>query len=69
MVVDAASFIGHCLPHSDEYIMKPKAPKEMSVKELKQAIRNCGLSSQAVGFNEKYEFVKLLEDYYATKNI
>ena len=35
----------------------------MSVKELKVAIRNYGLGSQAMGFSEKQEFVKLLEEH------
>ena len=47
-----------------EYVIKPKDPKDMSIKELKIAIRNCGLTSKTVGMSEKHEFVQLLEDYY-----
>jgi hypothetical protein len=64
---DSQSFLAKLLPPSAEHTLKPKDPTTMSVKELKTAIRNNGLSSQAVGFNEKYEFVKLLVDYYASK--
>jgi len=40
-----------------------KDPSQMSVKELKEAIRNAGLGSKAVGLMEKSEFVKLLQDH------
>jgi uncharacterized protein len=47
--------------------LKPgKAPSEMSVKELKAAIQNVGLTSQSHGFSEKSEFVQLLEKHYTT---
>lgn len=49
-------------------VVKGKAPNEMSVKELKAAIRNAGLASQAVGFSEKQEFVTLLEAHYAANH-
>lgn len=64
---DASSFLSSIIPHDDSFTIKPKPPSEMSVKELKVAIRNNGLNSKAVGFTEKHEFVKLLEDYYASK--
>jgi tetratricopeptide (TPR) repeat protein len=40
-----------------------KAPSDMSVKELMAAIRDSGLSSQAVGLREKLELVALLENH------
>ena len=42
---------------------KLKEPSKMSVKELKEAIRNAGLGSKAVGLVEKSEFVKLVQDH------
>jgi hypothetical protein len=59
------SFIAEHLPPDAQYNLKPKPPSEMSIKELKQAIRHCGLAAQAATFYEKAEFVKLLEDHYA----
>jgi hypothetical protein len=38
-----------------------KKPAEMSIKELKVAIKQAGLTEQCVGFSEKAEFVELLE--------
>ena len=40
-----------------------KDPSEMSVKELKAAIRKAGIGSKAVGLMEKSEFVKLVKDH------
>lgn len=67
-IVDVQKFITSILPDAPELAIKPKAPSEMSVKELKAAIRKAGLGQQALGFSEKSEFVKLLEEYYASKN-
>lgn len=64
---DSSTFLMSILPHDEAFTIKPKPPSEMTVKELKTAIRNNGLNSKAVGFTEKHEFVKLLEDYYASK--
>jgi hypothetical protein len=33
----------------------------MSIKALKEAIARAGLTSQSLGFNEKREFVELLQ--------
>lgn len=63
----ARVFIEQKLPFDPNYCIKPKAPSEMSIKELKAAIRSNNLASKAVGFNEKHEFVKLLEEFYASK--
>ena len=59
------SFIETVVPYDESFTVKLKAPSEMSIKELKLAIKNAGLVNKAVGFSEKYEFVKLLEDYYS----
>ena len=37
--------------------------REMSVKELKAAIRKAGLLSKAIGFMEKREYIDLLQDH------
>jgi len=56
-------FIQTCLPADDTCKIQLKDPSEMSVKELKAAIRNAGLLSKAAGFMEKQEFVRLLTDH------
>ena len=63
----ATQYLISILPDSPQYSLAPKSPTEMSVKELKVAIRNAGLSSSAVGFTEKSEFIKLLQDYRQNK--
>jgi len=60
---DVLKFIQKVLPPDDTCKIKVKDPSEMSVKELKAAIRKSGLASKAVGFMEKREFVKLLQDH------
>lgn len=67
LMANTGTFLATVLPPDDALCLKPKDPATMSVKELKQAIRNAGLGSQAVGFSEKAEFVKLLQDHYASK--
>lgn len=59
----AMSFISSTLPHDQAFVPAPKDPAEMSVKELKEAIRLAGLSNQARGFCEKEEFVNLLKEH------
>ena len=54
------------IPDDESFVIKPKPPAEMSVKELKNAIKNAGLAAQAMGFSEKREFVELLEKHYGT---
>jgi predicted esterase len=56
-------FLDRVLPASDECQVQLKDPSEMSVKELKAAIRKAGLGQKAVGLMEKGEFVKLLKDH------
>jgi len=62
-IEDIRAFIERVLPHDLDSCIKPKNPSEMSVKELREAIRNAGLGSKAVGLMEKQEFVKLLQDH------
>lgn len=60
---DVVQFLKGVLPDDETCRVRVKEPNEMSVKELKAAIRSAGLSSKAVGFMEKSEFVKLLKDH------
>jgi lysophospholipase II len=66
-VAEVKRFLEKVLPPDDTCKVKVKEPSEMSVKELKAAIRQANLSSKAVGFMEKTEFVKLLQDHRAGK--
>jgi len=49
------------LPVEDSCVVKEKEVEEMSVKELKAAIRKGGLAKEAVGLTEKRELVELLK--------
>ena len=60
-------FLRRHLPADASAVVKLPDPAAMSVKELKAAIRRAGLSSKAVGFMEKREFVQLLQDHRAGK--
>jgi lysophospholipase II len=51
------------LPPDDSCKITVKEPRDMSVKELKAAIKKAGLSNKAVGFMEKSEFVQLLQNH------
>jgi len=62
-IADAAQFLSRILPPDDSCKIQLKDPSEMSVKELKEAIRKAGLGSKAVGLMEKAEFVKLVKDH------
>jgi predicted esterase len=64
----AQQFISKILIDDPSLALKPKEFSEMSVKELKIAIRNYNLGQQALGFSEKNEFVKLLEEYRASRS-
>lgn len=57
---DLMTFLQTVLPPDDQTYVKVKDPADMSVKELKAAIRKAGLESQARGLMEKSDFVKLL---------
>ncbi|CAE7482985.1 unnamed protein product [Symbiodinium microadriaticum] len=62
-IMHAMDFLIGILPDDASFAIPVKDPAEMSVKELKEAIRAAGLSMQARGFCEKEEFVVLLKDY------
>mmetsp|Transcript_22285 Transcript_22285/g.66039 ORF Transcript_22285/g.66039 Transcript_22285/m.66039 type:complete len:287 (-) Transcript_22285:1133-1993(-) len=62
-IADVMTFLQRVLPPDESCKVKLKDPSEMSVKELKAAIRKAGLGSKAVGFMEKGEFVRLLKDH------
>jgi lysophospholipase-2 len=57
------NFLEVKLPDDETCRIKVKDPSEMSVKELKAAIRKAGLSQKAVGLMEKHEFVRLLQEH------
>eukprot|EP00586_Coscinodiscus_wailesii_P022324 CAMPEP_0172509348 /NCGR_PEP_ID=MMETSP1066-20121228/219618_1 /TAXON_ID=671091 /ORGANISM="Coscinodiscus wailesii, Strain CCMP2513" /LENGTH=286 /DNA_ID=CAMNT_0013287785 /DNA_START=296 /DNA_END=1156 /DNA_ORIENTATION=+ len=65
-IADVLEFLQNKLPPDSSVCVKVKAPEEMSVKELKAAIRRAGLGSKAIGLMEKGEFVKLLKDFRDT---
>lgn len=58
---DAMVFLEKVLSHDESVKITLKDPKEMSVKELKAAIRKAGLN--AIGLMEKSEFIKLVQDH------
>jgi lysophospholipase-2 len=60
---EALTFLTTVLPPDDTFKVAVKDPSEMSVKELKNAIRKAGLGNKAAGLMEKSEFVKLLKDH------
>ena len=69
VIDDVIQFLKSILPFDSSLVILPKQPSEMSIKELKLAIRNLGLGSKAVGFFEKIEFVHLLNKYYEENNL
>ena len=64
VIKDVMSFLGDKIPHHSDHLVPLRNPAEMSVKELKAAIKEAGLSAQAVGFAEKSEFIQLLQGHY-----
>ena len=64
---DVIVFLQEVLPVDPSFVIQPKSPAEMSVKELKAAIKAAGLTQRAIGFTEKSEFVSLLQNYRAGK--
>jgi len=62
-IQDVKEFLEKVVPSDNECQVKLKDPSEMSVKELRAAIRKAGLGSKAVGLMEKSEFVKLVRDH------
>ncbi len=63
VISDVKDFLESVLPADNECRVTLKDPSEMSVKELKAAIRKAGIGSKAVGLMEKSEFVKLVKDH------
>lgn len=66
-VGDILQFLKSILPQDSSHKIKLKEATEMSVKELKTAIRKVGLNSKTLGFTEKSEFVRLLQDHRSGK--
>jgi predicted esterase len=62
-LADVLKFLKERLPPDEAYKIKVKDSNEMSVKELREAIKKAGLSHKAVGLMEKSEFVQLLQNY------
>jgi lysophospholipase-2 len=60
---DVQAFLEKVLPDDEAFRITLKDPSEMTAKELKTAIRNAEIGSKAVGFMEKSEFVRLLQDH------
>jgi lysophospholipase-2 len=58
---DVMKVLKEILPFDESMKITLKDPKNMSVKELKAAIRKAGLN--ALGLMEKSEFVKLVQDH------
>lgn len=66
VISDVFSFIEGIIPPSPDFLVPLRDPGDMSVKELKAAIKEAGLSSKAVGFAEKSDYVEVLRDHYKT---
>jgi lysophospholipase II len=61
IMMSAVEFLTKTIPNAPDLAIKPKAPSDMTVKELKEAIKRAGIAGKSVGFFEKREFVELLE--------
>ena len=64
---DMMDFLQKVLPPDDTCKVRLKDPSDMSIRELKTAIRKAGIHSQAVGFTEKRELIQLLSDHRSGK--
>lgn len=62
-IADVLKFLKERLPADETFKIKLKDVNDMSVKELREAIKKAGLSHKAIGLMEKSEFVRLLQDY------
>lgn len=62
-LTDVKDWLLKVLPPDDSCKITVKDPSEMSIKELKAAIRKAGLGHKAVGLMEKQEFVSLIKEY------
>ncbi len=63
VIGDVKVFLEDVLPNNNECRVRLKDPSDMSIKELKAAIRKAGIGSKAVGLMEKSEFIKLVKDH------
>ena len=63
ILAHAQAFLLRIVPDAPHLAIQPKSPSEMSVKELKEAVRVAGLGHLARGFYEKQEYVTLLESH------
>ena len=61
IMMSAVEFLTKSIPNAPDLAIKPKAPSDMTVKELKEAIKRAGIAGKSIGFFEKREFVELLE--------
>jgi lysophospholipase-2 len=59
---EVETFLSKILPQNPEFEIKLKDPKEMSIRELKEVIREAGLTHKVAGLVEKGDYVKLVED-------
>jgi lysophospholipase-2 len=69
MINDGKRFIQNCLSvnsnHEEtDFLVKPRHPKDLSIKEIKEAIKENQLQGKIVGLSEKSEFVAVLTDFY-----
>lgn len=69
MLRDALAFLQESLrlPEGDsteDFLVKPRHPAELSVREIREALREHRLQDRAVGLSEKSEFVAVLLDFY-----
>lgn len=62
-LADVLEFLKTVLPEDNTCRIQLKDVSDMSVKELKEAIRRAGISHMAKGFTEKQEFRTLLQDH------
>lgn len=62
-IAEMESFLQKVLPPDESCRIQVKDPKDMSVKELKAAIKKAGLSNKAIGFTEKREFIELIQNH------
>jgi len=62
-IEDIQKFLTKVLPDNAECRVTLKDPSEMSVKELRAAIKSAGIGAKAVGLMEKPEFIRLVQDH------
>jgi hypothetical protein len=74
MIQDAKQFLLDCLPpvtpedpRFADFNVKPKSPREMSMKEIKEFVKDNRLQAKTLGMSEKSEFIQLILEYYQTE--